>query len=883
MPLTADQIRDLSRLLDEALALPVDEREAWLAALPAARQALVEPLRRMLAQSGADTEGSLLATLPQLDGLAADAGDSTPAEAAEGERVGPYRLRQVIGRGGMGAVWLADRVDGIFEREVAVKMPRLSRHPGLADRMARERQIGALLEHPHIARLYDAGIDALGRPYLVMERVQGVNLIAHCDREGLDLRQRLGLMLQTCAALAHAHRLLVVHRDIKPSNLLVDHGGQVKLLDFGIARLLDIDGPMTNSLSDGSQRTHTPRYAAPEQRQGDPVSTAADIYSLGVVLHEMLTGTLPDAPADQLKAGRAGLDRDLRAVLRRALRDNPDERYSSVERLGDDLRRVLSGHPVTAEPAAPWHRAALFARRHSLALGAAAVVLGLMGSSAALYASQQTRTRVQADRAAQAREFLFDLFEDAEPLDGQTGAEVTGVRMAQAALARARLGFASQPDLRAQVLVELGVLFRRFQQPAEAESILREGLALLERHAERDDPALQIARAQLALQLLVSPSAERSKEADDLAGQALAGCPATSARCAKARAYAYSAWMLSANARGDTDAMVVNGRHAVREHDAAFGPRHAESAMARLHLAIMLRSTGALREAAEALDQAMATAAQVPMRAADAQHLRLNQALSLADLGRHQDAVSSLQVLSVAEGGAPLGALVRRLLSQSMYALGRFEQALINADEALATARDDEPGSERLFARQARARALSALGRHTEALADMEAVRTGLVRLGLAPGSVSLLRARRISGEVALRAGRIAEARALLDPVPAAHRGSDPAHPVAPVDLALALDLLGALERQAGAAATARTRHAEARSLLAAALPEPHPLRRRNALEAALAEARLPGAAPSAAADAARKYLELLPADSAWRPMVNALAADPAAAAPWVL
>ena len=316
MALTPDQIRELSRLLDHALELPPGQRSSWLEGLPPQAQPLLPALRRMLAQ-GVHTP-ALSTTPPRLHDLPGDDDAGAP-----GQHVGPYRLLRVVGRGGMGAVWLAERADGIFEREVAIKLPRMASRHRLSERMARERQIGARLEHPHIARLYDAGIDDRGRPYLVMEYVPGSDLFEHAELHLLDRDARLRLLLQACAAVAHAHRHLVIHRDLKPSNLLVGTDGQLKLLDFGIATLLDAtttpaaDG---STASDDSQRVLTPRYAAPEQVAGTPASTATDIFALGVVAHELLTGAVPPAAADALPPGgpRAGPRPAGRAAARAA-------------------------------------------------------------------------------------------------------------------------------------------------------------------------------------------------------------------------------------------------------------------------------------------------------------------------------------------------------------------------------------------------------------------------------------------------------------------------------------------------------------------------------------------------------------------------------------
>jgi predicted negative regulator of RcsB-dependent stress response len=867
MALSPDQIRALSHLLDQALDLPLAERQAWMAALPAQMQPLLPQLQAMLASDSAAAPGGPdLSQLPRLHGLQIEPG---APDALAGELVGPYRLLRELGRGGMGSVWLAERADGIFERQVALKLPRLSRSPRLAERMARERQIGARLEHPHIARLYDAGIDAAGRPYLVMERVQGTGLLEYAQLQRLGIAQRIGLMLQVCAAVAHAHTLLVVHRDLKPSNLMVGDDGNVKLLDFGIAKLLDADEGLMASGSDESQRTHTPRYAAPEQLRGEPVTTATDIYSLGVVLHELLTAHLPAPDVD------TGLDPDLAAVLRRAMRHVPAERYSSVERLVDDLQRVLQHRPVQAEPTRPSHRLRLFVRRHRLPLAVATCVglLGLGGSLA--LARQHALEQLQEQRAVQAREFLFDLLEDAEPMAGQQAGQVTGAQMVQSAVARARKSFIQQPALQGRLFTELGIVHRRLELPDQALALFREGHALLQAASEPGDPGLHVAQAQLALQWASSDVPDPSQPADALAWQALQGCAASRASCAKPRAYAQMALTISASRRGDEAATLEHAAQAVLESDRAFGPQDAEAAMARLHQAVALRNAGRYTEAAAALGQARSIAEGTALRAADQTSLRLYHALVQADLGQHESALSALQEL-LADRPAPSSLpLLQRLRAQSLYAQGRLTPGVQAAQLALDAGRQGNDEWEQVFAHQALARLQSALGRHDAALASIQALRAGLRRLQFDPAGAEFLRAHRLAAEVALRAGRVAEAAAELAPLPAAHRAGG--RTVAPVDLAQVLDLQGGLARREAAFAEAARLHAEAAALLADRLPPTHPLRLRNAFEASLAQALQPWAVAAPLAAAAAAYLALLPADSAWRPMVESVPALPAA------
>ena len=333
--------------------------------------------------------------------------------------MGPYRLVREIGRGGMSSVWLAERPDGIVKRDVALKMPlRTLDSPAQIERFERERDVLAMLAHPQIARLYDAGVTPAGQPFIVLEPVDGLPITAACDARQLGVASRLQVFMQALAAVGHAHKHLVVHRDIKPSNVFVDAHGQVKLLDFGIAKLLvdpllldPLAGTGPSPLTRDAGCALTPGYAAPEQMDGRPISTATDVYALGVLLYELLTGRLPNAGAqasvaqalaaalhvvpeppslagfDAATAQRrslpdaarlqALLDGDLDTIVLKALRKNPAERYGSVEAFADDLTRYLEHRPITARAPSFLHRTRLFMRRHRR-VGAVAA-LGLLG------------------------------------------------------------------------------------------------------------------------------------------------------------------------------------------------------------------------------------------------------------------------------------------------------------------------------------------------------------------------------------------------------------------------------------------------------------------------------------------------------------------------
>jgi serine/threonine protein kinase/TolB-like protein/Tfp pilus assembly protein PilF len=401
--LSVAQLARMSRLLDAALPLDEAGRRRWLEALDPADEDLQDALRQALLP---EADADVLDTLPKVGCASTQVGSRVQA----GVLIGPYRLVRRLGAGGMAEVWLAQRADGAFKREVALKLPMLaSAREDLAGRFERERDILASLEHPNIARLYDAGVSADGLPYLAMEYVSGRPLIGWCDVHQLEVRERLKLFEQVLDAVQYAHGCQVIHRDIKPSNILVTEAGQVRLLDFGVAKLL-VEEPERADLTRQYGQALTPEYASPELIHGGRIGAAADVYSLGVVLYELLAGTRPyrlsaagsidvleqaiagaqvQRPSTQVapQAGDARgttqhrlarrLKGDLDAIVLKALAKSPADRYSSAAALADDLRRYLNGKPVQARPAHLGYRFGKFVQRHrsGAAISAAAFVL----------------------------------------------------------------------------------------------------------------------------------------------------------------------------------------------------------------------------------------------------------------------------------------------------------------------------------------------------------------------------------------------------------------------------------------------------------------------------------------------------------------------------
>ena len=508
----------LSRLLDEALELPAAERQRWLAGLAPEHRPLEPRLRELLKHSPPGGASSPLDTIPRLDldptGAAAG---GEPPDARPGELVGPYRLVRPIGEGGMGSVWLAERADGMVQRPVALKLPRgLGWGAALAERMAREREILASLAHPHIARLYDAGVTAEGRPWLALEYVEGSALSAHLREARPDVRGRLGLFLQVAQAVAHAHAHLVVHRDLKPSNVLVTADGQVRLLDFGIGKLLEQGSAPETELTRLGGRALTPGYASPEQIRGEPVGVATDVYSLGVILFEMLTGARPyrlarDSPAALEEAilqaeparpsevaedagARRALRGDLDTVVLKALKKRPEERYPTANAFAEDVERWLDGRPVRAQPDSRGYRLRRFVGRNRLAVGAAAAVAVAVvaGAGAALW--QARVARAEQRRAEEVKSFIEAIFREADPYGAQ-GRGLSGVELLLQARKRIEGMGQERAELRVELLNLLGASLLGLGDTDDAEQVSRQALDEAARWLAPD--RLQALRARL--------------------------------------------------------------------------------------------------------------------------------------------------------------------------------------------------------------------------------------------------------------------------------------------------------------------------------------------------------------------------------------------------
>ena len=493
-----------SPYLDRALELSAEERTAWLESFRASRPDLVGFIEDFLKEHSQAAEEHFLERSPVSP-------EEVAPEARKDQTVGPYTLLSLVGQGGMGSVWLAERSDGRFERRVAVKFLRFALvSRGAAQRFAREGKILGQLAHPHIAELIDAGVTPGGEPYLVLEYVEGQPIDEYCDQRALTVDARLRLFLDVLDAVAAAHAQLIVHRDIKPSNVLVRKDGQVKLLDFGIAKLLaDTETPAEATLVTlEAGAALTPRFAAPEQLTGRQITTATDVYALGVLLYELLTGRHPagtatqstaelvkaivetepprishavDAGDDEAARKRSTLPEKLRRALRgdldlivgKALKKNPAERYASISAFGDDLRRYQRHEPITARPDTLPYRLRKYVRRHRVGVAVAAALVLLLAGFAVTEAIQLRRITRERDRADRIANFMTGIFRVSDPNE-RVGQAVTAREVLDKAAGDISNSLSKDPELEAQLLRVMGRAYLNLGLFGRAEALFRQ-------------------------------------------------------------------------------------------------------------------------------------------------------------------------------------------------------------------------------------------------------------------------------------------------------------------------------------------------------------------------------------------------------------------------
>jgi len=669
-----DRWQRIETILDELLDLAPEVRGARLDVLAAGEPELREEIDRLLAADSATGSGVLDR------GLAAVAWRVMEEEAAAepGERIGPYRVVRLLGRGGMGEVLLAERAEGDFEQQVALKIVRGGpNRTEIVERFRRERRILARLRHPNIAALYDGGVTADGVPYFAMEYVNGERITDWCDARTLGVAQRVDLFESVCRAVEHAHRNLVVHRDIKPGNVFVTSEGGAKLLDFGIGKLLD---PESGEETQATRSFLTPAFAAPEQIRGEGASTSSDVFSLGMLLYVLLTGHHPhgdasrsmevaraiaedDAPDPSTRAGRDSttmsaseiaarrgmepaelrrrLKGDLDNIVAKALRRDPDERYASARELAEDLQRYRRSEPVRARPATMQYRMSRFVRRHRVGVAAASVTFVAAVAGVAGVAWQGRVAEHERDRAQAVKDYLIEVFSAADP-SFESGKTLTAAELVERGAERIQDRFGDEPEIRAEITEVLG-------------SVLT-GLALYERADELLQEALREHRRM----------GDRPRAASAL-----------------------SALAVNATHRGELEAAERLQREALAAVRDLYGdgPQEAEA----LHsLGRILAHAGRPEEAIEVLREAIAVGRGAGLTKPELADYHTSLAGPLMDVGRLEDsereyraALAALPEVSVATGSTL--AELTRLLNH----MGRNEEAEEASRRALQVLREE--------------------------------------------------------------------------------------------------------------------------------------------------------------------------------------------------
>lgn len=790
------QRRRVEALFERALELPPGERAAWL------RLAAPDRLR-----------GEVLALLAAHDrstGILEEDAAAAGREilAASGppspRRVGPYRLEAEIGRGGMGIVYRAARADGQFDRQVAVKILMAPAYSlDLHRRFLVERQILASLDHPNIARLLDGGVTEEGNPYLVMELIDGRPITDFAAEKGLSVPERLRLLLRVCAAVEYAHGKLVVHRDLKPSNVLVTGEGQPKLLDFGIAKLLDEKVVLGVSLPE--TRTGwlpmTPEYASPEQLTGETLGTATDVYSLGVVLFELLTGRRPFdlrglSPAEAERAVREcepprpsaaaslpdGVSRrqvrgDLDRIALHALRKEPRRRYGSAAQLADDIGRHLSGHPVRARGDSAGYRLCKFVARHRwTAATAVALLFALAGGlaatawqarlatrQAARATAERDRAELEAQKAARVSSLLSGLLRLSDPTR-RSGDTVTARELLDEGSERIDRELVDEPELQAELLSDVADIYANLGLLERAESVARRALSIRERRLGPGAPETAESLARLG-RLLVSRG--RGREAIPLYRMAIAvrESAATPRDTLLAAWRSELAWQLRSADEDEEAARLF--RAALEVQQATLGLGRPELARTVLGLAsvyhdggrtaeaesLFVRAAGQNADGSGPPDPAVATAL---LAAGSLRHLRED----FAGAERLLAAARSMRA-ALYEPDHPDRIEADKEWASLLYTLGRYAEAGLVARDGLERAvrvlGSDHPHAGTL--REILALVLTETGRYGEAIAHYDTIladKRG--RYGDRHAEVTAALQR--SAEPLLLAGRTDEARA---------------------------------------------------------------------------------------------------------------------------
>ncbi len=719
-PLDPDRWARVEALFEEAMARPAAQRAAFLARTCGDDLDLLEEVKSLVVAAGA----GITERLKIVDRVADDLMAATGATAV-GQRLGPYVLEEEVGRGGMGVVYRAVRADDAFDQTVAVKvLPGALFSAGATARFSNERRILAGLQHPNIARLLDGGSTPAGVPYVIMEYADGVPVDRFANEEGLGLEARIRLFLALCEAVHYAHRNLVVHRDLKPSNILVTSDGAPKLLDFGIAKLMEPGDEPAAPLPTAT-RLMTPGFASPEQLLGERIGIATDVYSLGLLLYLLLAGVdaraaavpggrgtgvsdgdpdaTPSSPshaelirwvmeeepvAPSVAAADPRLRGDLDTIVLEALRRDPEDRYESVRALADDLERYLAGKPIRARPPTVGYRARKFVRRNRAPLFAAAAAVLLLATQTGVFmnrlAQERDLARREAGRANQTLEFLTDMFRGADPFVSAQP-DLSAAELLARGTSRLEEQLAAQPAVQAEILDVVGTVYENLGMLDSARAVLERSLAVREATFGPETPETALGISRLGGVFLRLDDVDR---ADSLLLRSLSIRQAT----------------LPAN---HADIAADIGQRAHLAHRA--GDPAAADTLYAAAVAIM-------EDPAEPRD---------PLRAT----LLSNYGVLLTEMDRLEEAETTLRAALALERGLygdrhPQVAVTLNHLARVRYVAGDLSEALTLFQELLAWA-PDVLGDEHPFVTTWRANlsaVLKDLGRNEEALEIQERV-----------------------------------------------------------------------------------------------------------------------------------------------------------------
>jgi eukaryotic-like serine/threonine-protein kinase len=637
-PSPTDRYRRIDALFDALLDLPPDEQMAYLDRTAGDDPELHGEVLRLL-QAHRRSEGFLDAAPPHVAKALLEAPALVTSEEVP-DRIGPWRIVRLIGQGGMGTVFLGERADGQFEQRAAIKLIQRGT-PGLIRRFIEERRILALLEHPGIARLIEGGLTPGGLPYFAMELIEGVHLSRYCDDHDLSVDRRLGLLDQVCDAVSYAHHHLIIHRDLKPSNILVTPAGRVKLLDFGIAKVLS--GETVAHQTDTQLPAMTPEFAAPEQVRGEAVSTATDVYALGVLLYLLLTGGYPydlrnkslaeltrivcdeEPPRPSTRAPEPlarQMRGDLDLIVLTALHKDPTRRYQSPAALAEDLRRFREGRPVLARPDTAGYRLGKFVGRHRVGVALTALLVVVLAAGAGRERVLRQRAETEARKARAVGDYLVSVFDVADPyaVERQNGKDITARTLLEQGARRVDSILVGQPEVQAELRSVFGRAYTSLGLFDQATSLLRQSLAQHKRLY--GEPNLTVAQDMDRLGNALAQQ-DKYEKAEPLLREALAERRRLLGSSHDATAESLDHLATLYQRRGDYAAAEPLFREALSIRRRLFGDTAIVVGESLNNLGVLLHQKGAYDQAEPVYREALA----IDVRQLGENHLRTAQAL----------------------------------------------------------------------------------------------------------------------------------------------------------------------------------------------------------------------------------------------------------------